>query len=202
MTAETRFAELGVATTFEAGGGAGLLSGSFIRVVPGSRAAGPARAASCGAADNLAAHRALERIEPGDVLVLAVAEQRPVALVGELIAIQAKARGAAAILVDGAVRDLDELVALALPVWARSISAAGPGKRVRGELDTPVEIGGVRIAPGDVVVLDGDGVVVVPEARRAEVLAAAEARGASERDLVPRLEAGELTLDLLGLRED
>ena len=202
MTAAAAFAELGVATTFEAGGQLGLLTGSFIRVVPGSRAAGPARTASCGAADNLAAHRALERIEPGDVLVLAVASQEPVAIIGELIAIQAQTRGAAAVLVDGPVRDVDELVALGLPVWARSIAAAGPSKRVRGELDVPVDIGGVRIAPDDMVVLDGDGIVVVPELRRSEVLAAAEARSAKERTLVPRLEAGELTLDLLGLRDD
>lgn len=202
MTAETRFAELGVATTFEAAAGsAGLLAGSFVRVIPGSRAAGPARTALCGAADNLTAHRALERLEPGDVLVLAVFEPRSVAVIGELIAIQAKARGAAGILVDGPARDVDALVALGLPVWARSISAAGPAKRVRGELDVPVELGGVRIAPRDVVILDGDGVVVVPEIRRAKVLAAAEARAATERGLMPRLEAGELTLDLFRLRD-
>ena len=195
-----RFRELGVATTFEAAGQQGLLAGLFLRVVPGSRAAGPARTVACGAADNLAAHRAIERIAPGDVLVLAVADERPVAVIGELMAIQARARGAAAILVDGPVRDLDELVALGLPVWARSVSAAGPAKDVPGALDAPVEIGGVVIAPGDLVVLDGDGVVVVPDAGRAEVLAAAEARAAHERDLVPRLEAGELTLDLFGLR--
>ena len=202
MAAESRFAELGVATTFEAAGSTGLLAGSFIRVVPGSRAAGPARTASCGAGDNLALHRALERLEPGDVLVVAVAEQRPVAVLGELIALQARTRGAAAVLVDGPVRDLDALVALGLPVWARSVSAAGPAKRVAGELDVPVEVGGVRIAPRDIVILDGDGVVVVPAGRRAEVLAAADARAAKERDLLPRLEAGELTLDLLALRAD
>ena len=201
MATDARFAELGVATTFEAAGGrGGLLAGSFVRVVPGSRAAGPARTALCGAADNLAAHRALERVEPGDVLVLAVSEPRPVAVIGYLIAVQAKARGAEAILVDGPVRDVDELVALGTPVWARSISAAGPAKQVPGELDVPVELGGVRIAPGDVVILDGDGVVVVPLDRRGEVLAAAEARQAKERDLIPRLQAGKLTLDLFGLR--
>lgn len=151
-------------------------------------------------ADNLAAHRAVERVRPGDVLVLAVSEPRPVAVIGDLIAIQAKARGAAAILVDGPVRDVDGLVELGTPVWARSISAAGPAKQVPGELDVPVVVGGVRIAPGDLVILDGDGVVVVPLDRRDEVLAAAEARHAKERDLTPRLEAGELTLDLMGLR--
>jgi 4-hydroxy-4-methyl-2-oxoglutarate aldolase len=201
VAAEARFAELGVTTTFEAAGGIGLLTGSFLRVVTASRAAGPARTALCGAADNLALHRALEGLEPGDVLVVAVEEQRPVAMMGELIAIQAKARGAAAIVVDGSVRDVDELAELGLPVWARSISAAGPAKEVTGELDVPVEVGGIAIEPGDVVVLDGDGVVVVPRARRDEVLAAAEARGAKEREWRPRLEAGELTLDLLGLRD-
>jgi 4-hydroxy-4-methyl-2-oxoglutarate aldolase len=201
VATDARFAELGVATTFEAAGGrGGLLAGSFVRVVPGSRAAGPARTALCGAADNLAAHRALERVEPGDVLVLAVSEPRPVAVIGDLIALQAKARGAAAILVDGPVRDVDELVELGTPVWARSISAAGPAKQVPGELDVPVELGGVRIAQGDVVILDGDGVVIVPLDRRGEVLAAAEARQAKERALIPRLQGGELTLDLFGLR--
>ena len=100
------------------------------------------------------------------------------------------------------MRDVDELVAVGLPVWARSVSAAGPAKDVPGDLDAPVEIGAVVIAPGDLVVLDGDGIVVVPDARRAEVLAAAEGRAAHERDLVPRLESGELTLDLFGLRSD
>ena len=202
MGAEARLANLGVATTFEAAGGEGLVQGTFIRIVPGSRAAGPARTASCGPGDNLAAHRALERVEPGEVLVLAVTEPRPVAVIGELIALQAKVRAAAAILVDGPVRDVDELAALGLPVWARSVSAAGPAKGVRGELDVSVTVGGVAIAPGDVVVLDADGVVVVPRGRLEDVLAAAEARAAKERDLVPRLEAGELTLDLMDLRRD
>lgn len=200
MTPGARFAELGVATTYEAAGGTGLVAGGFVRVVPGSRAAGPARTALCGAADNLAVHRALERLEPGEVLVLAVAEPSPAALLGELIALQARTRGAAAILVDAPVRDLDALVALGLPVWARSVAAAGPAKLVPGELDVAVELGGVRIAPRDVVILDGDGVVVVPRERGDDVLAAAEARETKERALVPRLEAGELTLDLMGLR--
>jgi 4-hydroxy-4-methyl-2-oxoglutarate aldolase len=125
-----------------------------------------------------------------------------VAVFGGLMAMQAKARGAEAILVDGPVRDVDELAELGVPVWARSIAAAGPAKQVPGVLAVPVEVGGVRIAPGDVVILDGDGVVVVPRASHRDILAAAEARHAKERDLIPRLAAGELTLDLLGLRGD
>lgn len=154
----------------------------------------------CGPADNLAAHRLLETVQEGDVIVLVPSEARPVAVIGDLMALQARARGAAAMLVDGPVRDVDELVGLGLPVWARSVSAAGPAKAVPGELNVAVSVGGVRIEPGDVVVLDGDGVVVVPHGRRDEVLAGAEARHAKEQGLIPRLAAGELTLDLLGLR--
>lgn len=189
-----------MATTLEGAGGAGLVAGSFVRVVPGSRAAGPARTALCGPADNLAAHRLLETVRAGEVVVLVPTEPRPVAVIGELMAVQARARGAAAILVDGPVRDVDELERLGLPVWARSVSAAGPAKRDPGQLDVAVTVGGVRIEPGDVVVLDADGVVVVPRARRDAVLAAARARHGQEQEILTRLRAGEATLDVLGLR--
>jgi 4-hydroxy-4-methyl-2-oxoglutarate aldolase len=196
--AAARLAELGVATTLEAAGGAGLLRGAWTRVVPGSRAAGPVRTALCGPADNLAAHRLFASLRPGDVVVLTRAEPDDVAFIGELMAVQAKAQGAAALLVDGAVRDVDELVALGFPVWARSVSAAGPGKEHAGALDVPVTVGGVEVAPGDLLVLDADGVVAVPPSRLDEVLAAAEERFAKEQALLPRLVAGELTLDLMG----
>ena len=195
-----RFAELGVATIYEAAGREGLVAGAFVRVVPGARAAGPARTAVCGANDNLAAHRVLDTVQPGDVVVLAAPEPWSAALVGELLALQARTRGAAALLVDGAVRDVDELVALRLPVWARAVCAAGAAKDEPGQLQVPVTVGGVRIEPGDLVVLDGDGAVVVPRARSDDVLAAAEARHAFELDLRARLAAGESTLDAMGLR--
>lgn len=195
-----RFAALGVATTFEASGREGLVAGALVRVVPGARAAGVARTAVCGANDNLAAHRVLDTVEPGDVVVLSAPEPWSAALVGELLALQARTRGAAALLVDGPVRDVDELVALGLPVWARSVCAAGPAKDVPGELQVPVAVGGVLIRPGDLVVLDGDGAVVVPGARGAEVLAAAETRHADELRLQERLAAGESTLAAMGLR--
>ncbi|MFN0153771.1 MAG: RraA family protein [Gaiella sp.] len=194
-----RFAELGVATIFESAGGAGLVAGTFLRLVPGTRAAGPARIALCGPADNLAAHRLLATVRAGDVVVLAPSEPRPVAVIGELMARQAQVRGAAAVLVDGPVRDVDEIVSFGIPVWARSVSAAGPAKAVPGELDVAVTVGGVRIEPGDIVVLDGDGVVVVPAGRGDEVLAAAEARAAWETDLRRRIEAGETTAEILEL---
>ncbi len=197
-----RFAELGVATTYEAAGREGLVAGAFVRVVPGTRAAGPARIAVCGANDNLAAHRVLDTVQPGDVVVLAAPEPWSAALVGELLALQARTRGAAALLVDGAVRDVDELLALGLPVWARAVCAAGAAKDEPGALQVPVTVGGVQIEPGDLVVLDGDGAVVVPRGRCDDVLAAAEERQASELDLQERLAAGESTLDAMGLRRE
>jgi 4-hydroxy-4-methyl-2-oxoglutarate aldolase len=197
-----RFAELGVATTCEGAGGAGLIAGAFLRLVSGARAAGPARTAICGPADNLAAHRILETVREGDVVVLVPSEPRAVAVIGELMTRQAQVRGAAAVLVDGPVRDADEIAAFGMGVWARSLSAAGPAKAVPGELDVPVTVGGVRIEPGDVVVLDGDGVVVVPSDCIDEVLAAAEARVTWEAELRRRIEAGETTAGILGLRSD
>jgi len=195
-----RFAALGVATTAEGAGGSGLVAGSFLRSVPGARAAGRARTALCGPADNLAAHRLLETIQAGEVVVLVPSEPRPVAVIGELMTLQAQVRGAAAVLVDGPVRDSDELAGLGIAVWARSYEPAGPGKGVPGQVDVPVTVGGVRIEPGDVVVLDGDGAAVVPQARVAEVLAAAEERAAWEAEIRRRLAAGEATVDVLGLR--
>ena len=107
-------------------------------------------------------HAAIERIQPGEVLVLAMPEPRPIALIGELLATQVKVRGAAAILVDAAVRDVEELRELGLPIWTRFVRAAGAGKTAIGELDTPVTVGGVRVAAGDIVVLDADGAVEHP----------------------------------------
>lgn len=196
-----RLAGLGVATTFEASGREGLVAGALLRVVPGARAAGPARTAVCGTNDNLAVHRVLDTVLPGDVVVISVPEPWSAAVVGELLALQARTRGAAALLVDGAVRDTDELVALGLPVWARSVSAAGPAKDEPGALQVPVRVGGVRIEPKDIVVLDGDGAVVVPRERAAAVLEAAEARHAGELVLKDLLAAGGSTLAAMGLRE-
>jgi 4-hydroxy-4-methyl-2-oxoglutarate aldolase len=192
---------LGVATVYEASGRRGLVDVSLERVVPGSRAAGPARTVLCGQGDNLAVHAALARVQPGEVLVLAMPEPEPVALAGEVIALQAKVRGAAGLLIDGAIRDADELGELGLPVWARFIHARGAAKEDPGGLDVPVSVGGVRVEPGDVVVMDGDGAVVVPAGRAAEVLEAGQRREADEAAMMDELRAGALTLDLMGLRE-
>src|SRR5438477_7184463 len=113
--------------------------------MPGSRVAGPARTVLCGQDDNLMVHAAMAEVQPGEVLVLTMPEPRPVALVGELLATQAKARGVAAMLVDASVRDLEELVELGLPIWARWVRVKGAGKDLAGTLDEPVTVGGALI---------------------------------------------------------
>ncbi len=194
-------ARLGTATVHEAAGRAPVVDVPLVQVIPGSRAAGPARTVRCGQDDNLMVHAAVAEAEPGEVLVLTMPEPRPVALVGELLATQAKARGVAALLVDAAVRDLEELAEVGLPIWARHVRVRGADKRVPGSIGEPVEVAGAPIRQGDVVVLDADGAVVVARERVDEVLAAGLARAEREREKRAKLEAGELSYDLDGLRE-
>jgi 4-hydroxy-4-methyl-2-oxoglutarate aldolase len=201
VTDYTTLAELGVATVHEAAGRVGVIDVELTQVVPGSRAAGPARIARCAAGDNSMVHAVVAHAEPGDVLVLTSSDPAPIALVGELLATQAQVRGVAAILVDGAVRDLDELTAIGLPIWARWVRAQGATKGTVGELDVPVTIGGTEIEPGDLVVLDCDGAMALPHARIDEVLPLALERAERERALRARYAAGELSYDLNGLRE-
>ena len=194
-------AALGVATVYEASGRRGLIDADLVQIVPGTRAAGPARTARCGEADNLMVHAAVAHARAGDVLVLTLPQPSPVTLVGDLLATQAKLRGVAALLVDAAVRDVDDLRRLGLPIWARYVRVRGPGKTAVGTLDEPVEVGGTVVRPGDVVVLDADGGVVVGRERVDEVLEAARARAAYEREKRAQLQAGVLSYDLDGLRQ-
>ncbi|HJS29507.1 MAG TPA: 4-carboxy-4-hydroxy-2-oxoadipate aldolase/oxaloacetate decarboxylase [Anaerolineales bacterium] len=202
ITAEIRrtAAGFGVATVYEASGREGLIDIPLIQIIPGSRAAGPARTVLCGQDDNLMVHAVMEQIQPGEVLVLAMPEPAPVALLGELLATQAQVRGAAGILVDAAVRDQEELVALGLPVWSRYLRARGAEKRIWGKLNFPVTIGGTAISPGDLVILDADGGVCVRSEQIEAVLAAAQERLEKEDRLRSRLVAGELSYDIHNLR--
>lgn len=194
-------AELGSATVYEAGGRSGYVDADLIQVVPGSRAAGPARTVRCGQDDNLMVHAAMAEVQPGEVLVLTMPEPRPVALIGELLATQAKAHGAAALLVDASVRDLEDLIELGLPIWARWVRVRGATKDAPGMIGDPVMVGGAEIRHGDALVLDVDGVAVVESERAEEVLVAARERAEKERVKRERLESGELSYDLDGLRE-
>lgn len=194
-------ADAGVATVYEAAGRRGMVDVELQRLVPGTRVAGPARVVACAQDDNLAVHRAIGVLRPGEVLVLAMPEPRAVGLVGDLLITQAKVRGAVGMLVDAAVRDVDDVRELGLPVWTRWVRVRGAHRADPGELDVPVEVGGQRIRPGDVVVLDRDGAVVVPQADLTDVLAATRARVDREAAMRVRLLAGELSYDIHGLRE-
>ena len=196
-----RLGELGVATVYEASGREGLIDIPLSQLMPGSRAAGPARTVLCGQDDNLMVHAVIEQIQPGEVLVLSMPEPAPVALIGDLLATQIKVRDAAGILVDAAVRDVEELVKLGLPIWTRFIRVKGATKSKVGELNIAVSVGGTRISLGDVVVLDTDGGVCVKRERAEEVLKASEARFEKETRLREKLAAGEISYNLHGLRE-
>ncbi len=193
-------AAFGVATLYEASGKCGLLDVPWHRLTPGSRVAGPARTVHCGQDDNLMVHAAIERIVPGEVVVLTMPAPASVALLGDLLLTQLIAAGAAGVLVDAAVRDADDLATMAVPVWAHWISVRGASKRIVGELDVPVVVGGTTIAPGDIVVLDGDGAIAIALARLDEVVAAARARAHLEATNRARYAAGERSFDINGLR--
>jgi 4-hydroxy-4-methyl-2-oxoglutarate aldolase len=138
--------------------------------------------------------------EPGDVLVLTMPEPAPVALVGDLLLTQARERGVAALLVDAAVRDAAEMREMGVPIWARWIRVRGATKTEVGAIDEPVQVGGATIRPGDAVVLDSDGAAVVARERMEEVLAASRAREENEETKRAKLQAGNLSYDLDGLR--
>jgi 4-hydroxy-4-methyl-2-oxoglutarate aldolase len=195
------FARLGSATVYEAGGRRGYIDADLRQLVPGSRAAGPARTVRCAQDDNLMVHAAMAALQPGEVLVLTMPEPAPVALLGDLLATQARVAGAAGVLVDAAVRDAEELMHMGLPVWARWIRVKGAEKTVTGELDVPVTVGGAVIRPGDIVVLDADGGAVIEAERGQEVLAASLAREEAERIKRERLEGGALSWEIDGLKE-
>src|SRR6266700_5230934 len=125
----------GVSTVYEAAGQAGLVDVPLTRLLAGSRVAGPARTVRCGQDDNLMVHAVMARVRPGDVLVITMPEPRPVSLVGDLLATQAHVHGAAGLLVDAAVRDVDDLRELGLPVWSRFVRSTGAAKRTAGALD-------------------------------------------------------------------
>jgi len=193
-------ARLGSATVYEAGGRRGYVDADLNQVIPGSRVAGPARTVRCGQDDNLMVHAVMATVQPGEIIVLTMPEPRPVALVGDLLATQAKAQGAAGMLIDASVRDVEELRELGLPIWARWVRVKGADKDVAGTIGEPVAVGGATIRQGDIVVLDADGAAVVEAERVDDVLTASVAREEKENVKRAKLEAGELSYDLDGLR--
>jgi 4-hydroxy-4-methyl-2-oxoglutarate aldolase len=193
-------ASYGVSTMFEAAGKTGLIDLDLIAHLPAAKVAGRARTVRCGQDDNLMVPAAIARAERGDVLVMCMPESRPVSLLGELLATQCLARGVAGVLVDAAIRDAEAIRELGLPVWSRYVRARSASKKIVGELDGRIDLGGTSIAFGDLIVLDGDGALAVPAARAAEVVRSAGERDAAEAVKRERYRNGELSYDLDGLR--
>jgi 4-hydroxy-4-methyl-2-oxoglutarate aldolase len=201
QTLIARLGACGVATVHEAQSKTGLLAPYMRPIDPRGRVAGSAVTALCGGGDNLMLHAALAVVQHGDVLVVATMEPSTHGMFGELLAESCRALGVAGLVIDAGVRDTSEIAALGFPVWSKAVSAQGTSKTMAGSVNGPVVCAGATVNPGDVVIADADGVVVVPRETAAAVVAAADARLAKEEQTRARLKAGELGLDIYGLRD-